>query len=30
MLYLGIPSTPDYAELAAWRGDLGVSLFPPP
>ncbi len=29
MLYLDIPSTQDYAELAAWRGDLGVSLFLP-
>ncbi|NCA90385.1 MAG: hypothetical protein EOM92_16220 [Gammaproteobacteria bacterium] len=29
MLYLDIPTTEDYADLAAWRGDMGVSIFLP-
>ncbi|WP_020505088.1 baeRF11 domain-containing protein [Lamprocystis purpurea] len=29
MLYLDIPTANDYADLAAWRGDIGVSLFLP-
>jgi hypothetical protein len=29
MLYLDIPTTEDYVDLAAWRGDIGVSLFLP-
>lgn len=29
MLYLDIPTAEDYADLAAWRGDIGVSLFLP-
>ncbi len=29
MLYLDIPTADDYADLAAWRGDIGVSLFLP-
>jgi len=29
MLYLDIPTTDDYADLAAWRGDMGVSIFLP-
>jgi len=29
MLYLDIPTANDYADLAAWRGDIAVSLFLP-
>jgi len=29
MLYLDIPTTDDYADLSAWRGDIGVSIFLP-
>ncbi len=29
MLYLDIPTADDYADLAAWRGDIAVSLFLP-
>ncbi|MCM2310109.1 MAG: hypothetical protein NDI84_01795 [Steroidobacteraceae bacterium] len=29
MLYLDIPTTDDYTTLAAWRGDIGVSIFLP-
>ena len=29
MLYLDIPTADDYADLAAWRGDMGVSIFLP-
>ena len=29
MLYLDIPTAEDYADLAAWRGDMGVSIFLP-
>jgi len=29
MLYLDIPTANDFADLAAWRGDIGVSLFLP-
>jgi hypothetical protein len=29
MLYLDIPTVEDYADLAAWRGDIGVSIALP-
>lgn len=29
MLYLDIPTTDDYADLANWRGDIAVSIFLP-
>ncbi len=29
MLYLDIPTTDDYTDLAGWRGDIGVSIFLP-
>lgn len=29
MLYLDLPTTDDYADLAAWRGDIGVSICLP-